>query len=296
MARGYELDKTSVARVADVVRQVVSLPRGWAPLNLSVGPESREINFRNAAEETCPAYAVLMITGVEETEDGEDFLLLAEKPGDADYTQPQVTCRYFAANLGDDVAAGELGRCTLSWPAWVLYDEDDGTPLAGQQWGPYRDTWKLKKRYTTHTILGRAGDGRVLAAVAPLRPHGGLSYPSTSISPPAVVPFWSTARAFQGVELSLGDHTITIVVPGTYQIQVALTARLATGTDGWTTLNVRRNGTTIDGLTSTGYTPCNLAISGLVTLDADDELDCYIPSGPTSIDFYASGQFNVIAL
>jgi hypothetical protein len=34
---------------------------------------------------------------------------------------------------------GDHGSCTKDWPAWVLYDTDDGTPALGEEWGPPPD-------------------------------------------------------------------------------------------------------------------------------------------------------------
>jgi hypothetical protein len=37
------------------------------------------------------------------------------------------------------VVGGRYGVCTKDWPAWVLYEHADGTPVVGEEWGPTAD-------------------------------------------------------------------------------------------------------------------------------------------------------------
>jgi hypothetical protein len=60
------------------------------------------------------------------------------------------------ANGPTTVAAGKVGVCTGDVPSYVAYDNADGTPANGEDWGPASSDWKLRKSGSSWLIIGDA--------------------------------------------------------------------------------------------------------------------------------------------
>lgn len=60
------------------------------------------------------------------------------------------------------IGAGETGVCTDGRLAVVAYDDKDGTPAAGEIWGPMSDSSKVRKYIPGCRALEAGEDGRVL--------------------------------------------------------------------------------------------------------------------------------------
>ncbi len=52
------------------------------------------------------------------------------------------------------VLAGDGAQVTNDFPAWALYDDGDGTPAVGEEWGAGASSWKLRKGKTGFRICG----------------------------------------------------------------------------------------------------------------------------------------------
>lgn len=102
-----------------------------------------KIPFKNIDTQTVPAFAVMQVTG-SVTEDGVAFL---------ECRQPGTTLGSdFAVNGPSQVRPGEKGMCCRQGDLQVLYDE--GSPQAGQAWGPRANQWSLSRGYpATITVL-----------------------------------------------------------------------------------------------------------------------------------------------
>ena len=94
--------------------------------------------FKNTGEDTIPAYGIIRITG-QATGVGNAKILAGAKPNI--YGSQYL---HFV-NGPKDIASGKVGRCFDDDIATALYDDADGTPAAGELWGPRASTYALKK-------------------------------------------------------------------------------------------------------------------------------------------------------
>jgi hypothetical protein len=105
------------------------------------------IGFRNDAGETIPAFAVMKITG-EVTVDSAKLYTVAK---------PDSTfARLYLVNGPDTVTTSQLygTGSFVNTADRVLYDSGDGTPAAGQVWGPYPSQWSLKRHMYGFRVQG----------------------------------------------------------------------------------------------------------------------------------------------
>lgn len=93
--------------------------------------------FKNTGEDTIPAYGLIRITGT--TAVGNAVVLAGAKPN----IYGSQYMHYVNGHKAID--AGYLGKCFDDDTVRVLYDSADGTPAAGEMWGPRASTYKLKK-------------------------------------------------------------------------------------------------------------------------------------------------------
>ncbi|HEY1191393.1 MAG TPA: hypothetical protein VGE74_27410 [Gemmata sp.] len=109
----------------------------------------------NVSGELIPSGALARVTGVS----GGHFTIA--KP-DTD-SAPNL----MSIGLGL-IPAGGKGQGTLDPRAVLAYEEADGTPAAGEEWGAASGSWKLRKGKSGWRILGGAGGGlvNVVRAVA----------------------------------------------------------------------------------------------------------------------------------
>lgn len=107
------------------------------------------IGFRNDSGETIPAFACMRVTG-EITVSGAVLWTV---------TKPDTTfARFYLINGPDTVSTNDLygTGSFVDLPDRVLYDSADGTPAAGEVWGPYPSQWGLKRHMYGFRILGDA--------------------------------------------------------------------------------------------------------------------------------------------
>jgi hypothetical protein len=123
----------------------------------------RWFEFRNDSAEQIPAFGVVRLTGVVVLEPGR-VALTADQP---DTFGCQHRC---AINGPVPVNAGKLGTLTREPLVPALFDSSDGTPSAGESWGPRAGTWMLKKNTGGFTVVGvtNAAAGLVLVEPAPM--------------------------------------------------------------------------------------------------------------------------------
>lgn len=103
---------------------------------------------QNKASEDIPAYGVIRVTGI------TDGVFQGNKP---DGTNADCT---FWVNLPQHILDantsapdGQVGFCTRQDGCYALYESSDGTPVAGEEWGPDND-WKLHKGKEGFVIVG----------------------------------------------------------------------------------------------------------------------------------------------
>lgn len=121
------------------------------------------LEYRNDSAETVPPWGVLRITGVTVPEPGR-VVLLADKP-------TGYGCQHRALLNGPTaVAAGKYGVATRGMFSAALYETADGTPAAGERWGPRGGSWKLRKWTGGFAVVGvtRASAGLVLVQPVPM--------------------------------------------------------------------------------------------------------------------------------
>ena len=109
------------------------------------------IAFFNNSGETIPAFGVMQIyaeTTLTDSAGVTSSIYVVKKP-DTTFQ------RFSLVNGSDTVAANAYGTGSfVDIPDRVLYDSSDGTPVAGQVWGPYPSSWKLRRHMYGFRILG----------------------------------------------------------------------------------------------------------------------------------------------
>lgn len=111
----------------------------------------REIYVVNESGEEVPAFGVMQVLGVNDRTSSARFNYLRIE-------KPDGTGSAFLVNGPRPlpaIASGVTGRGIAFRDGEALYDTADGTPAAGETWGP-DDDWKLHKDQPGFEILGGA--------------------------------------------------------------------------------------------------------------------------------------------
>lgn len=112
--------------------------------------------MRNTSGEDCPPFGLLAVTGSEQRGDSSGkkrTVLLGTKPSTTFY-------REYVVNGPQKLRAGKTGKCYIGGPLWIAFDDADGTPAAGEGWGPKPGQWEAAKGFPGITVEGikRAGE------------------------------------------------------------------------------------------------------------------------------------------
>lgn len=199
----------------------------------------------NTTGETIPPYAVMRVVGAQPIDENEEYLV----------TKPSGSGSILF-NSPSRIAPNERGFGTFTPPINAAYEVLDGTPVAGEEWGPHPliPSWHLSRNGTGVVILGGAESGVVRVAPAKaasgsqngdvpiifIRNDSGLNRPSRTIFgigdpitvPPAAFPsqpvYASLSPAtIQPFAVSFGPVTaggiIDAVTVGTVAVQVDVT-------------------------------------------------------------------------
>lgn len=99
--------------------------------------------FRNDSGEAIPQYAIMRVTGMV-TVNSRSILTVA-KPNTFGSQYSHVVNGFV------EVASGAYGSCTANFPAKIKYN---GTPAAGEVWGPRSGSWSLEDNTGGFVCLG----------------------------------------------------------------------------------------------------------------------------------------------
>lgn len=125
--------------------------------------------FRNDAGELVPAFGVVRLTGVVVLEQAR-VVLTGAKPN-------AFGCQYQCAINGPTpVAAGKFGVCTQQGAVPALFEVSDGTPAAGERWGPRDAGWKLRKNTGGFAVVGVTNSGASGPALVLVQPAPMLAF------------------------------------------------------------------------------------------------------------------------
>lgn len=106
--------------------------------------------MRNTSGEDCPPFGLLAVTGSEQRGDSSGkkrTVLLGTKPSTTFYREHVV-------NGPQKLRAGKTGKCYIGGPLWIAFDDADGTPAAGEGWGPKPGQWDAALGYPGITVEG----------------------------------------------------------------------------------------------------------------------------------------------
>jgi hypothetical protein len=113
---------------------------------------------RNRSGEVIPSCGLVLVTGMD-----------ADTDDVAEVDQPDTDDDPRVAVLGRGVVLDDgYGEATFDNRVVVAYDEADGTPASGEEWGVKAGNWKLRSGYKGFTIIGGASGGLVHAARRPI--------------------------------------------------------------------------------------------------------------------------------
>lgn len=114
------------------------IPTDWVPVT-------------NVAAVTIPSFGVAIVTGQDEF-------------GNLEIDEPDTDNDTGVVVLGAGaVTADGFGEGTFDARCIVAYEEADGTPAAGEEWGVKAGNYKLREGYSGFRILGGAANGLVNA-------------------------------------------------------------------------------------------------------------------------------------
>ena len=123
----------------------------------------RWVPVLNDSGEAIPAFAAMRVTGVDTSVAGETTHKVGKPNSD---NQTDVLF-----NGPCEIGIGLTGIGTPDLPATARYDEGDGTPSAGAEWGVESGGWKLRDSKTGFRVAGVLGTG--FASVMGVTPAGG---------------------------------------------------------------------------------------------------------------------------
>lgn len=109
--------------------------------------EPRWLRFKNTTSGEIPVFAAMNMTGV------VDGIVQVGQPS-VDSSTSRIIFNGPVA-----VAAGKEGVGTRTFPLTAAYDTGDGTPGAGDKWGPASGSWKLKSAKRGYMFIGAGADG-----------------------------------------------------------------------------------------------------------------------------------------
>lgn len=112
------------------------------------------VAVKNDHAEPCPAFGVMQVTGIDTTDTGTAVTV----------TQPQesLTGRILVNDAAVIPESGDLipyGQGTFHTRVIAAYDQADGDPDVGDEWGPGQGSWLLKAAGRGFTCLGGAVNG-----------------------------------------------------------------------------------------------------------------------------------------
>lgn len=110
----------------------------------------RWIAVTNVSGEEIPAFAPMRITGIDLTNE-----VKVDKPNAEG--MPQVLI-----NGQTPIPVDGVGQATYTFPAYVLHDAVDGSPVAGESWGTAAGEWKLRKHKAGFFACGTSSGDRPL--------------------------------------------------------------------------------------------------------------------------------------
>lgn len=154
----YYFDEAGIRRIVSTVRRVEQMPYGGSPTQpprSSSGTPVRWLRCENNSGEEIPPYSVV---GIENGTvlDGLCHVSLDKPRG-------QKLCGLTGR---EPIEVGARGACHLE-VGLASYDDDDGTPSAGETWGRKNGQWALAKNYPGFTVLGVHDSDQHLMLVAP---------------------------------------------------------------------------------------------------------------------------------
>lgn len=119
------------------------------------------VEVYNLEGEEVPAFAVVEAAGFEQPEPGR-LVIQVQKP-----TTYGAQYRHWI-NGPTPIKPGEFGLCSRA-AVRAAYDDGDGTPQPGENWGPVPGEWKLRKGSGGFKVLGKFDNGsEVWVLPAPL--------------------------------------------------------------------------------------------------------------------------------
>lgn len=114
----------------------------------------RYLSVKNQSGEVVPPYAVMRIV---ET-DKEDTIYISKPNKDND--------KLIMLNGPSQIGIDGTGLGTIDMPFWAAFNQADGTPGNGEQWGTENGSWKLKKdKRGFLTIAMKGGSSPPIAGI-----------------------------------------------------------------------------------------------------------------------------------
>lgn len=110
------------------------------------------IRVVNGAGSVIAPYSLLHLSGASDIDELEVFTAI--QPAGADSARIVI-------NGPAAIAVGGYGAATNRSPVIALYEVSDGTPSAGEEWGPLGGSWTLRLAGSGYVIIGGVDNGRV---------------------------------------------------------------------------------------------------------------------------------------
>lgn len=122
-------------------------------------PQIWPLLVKNVSGEEVPAFALLRVTAVTDADFTGEIVYSVDKPNSSSLDRLIVN-----GPMPIPATTNARGRATWIFPTFCAFKSSDGTPAAGDNWGPVSGSWELRKVGSGFTVLGGAtSDGVVLA-------------------------------------------------------------------------------------------------------------------------------------
>jgi len=131
----------------------------YIPLAPPTNPsEAATIRWKNTDSTTCPPYGIIEIIGAGTDGDGDFYIgRRPSRSSDTSITRSTRRSKVFYVNGPTEVETFDtdnFGVLEIGSPFRAAYNTSDGTPTAGDTWGPEYDSWLLQKEQSGFVALG----------------------------------------------------------------------------------------------------------------------------------------------
>ena len=121
-------------------------------------PQIWPLLVKNVSGEEVPAFALMRVTAVTDADFTGEIVYSVDKPNSSSLDRLIVN-----GPMPIPATTNARGRATWIFPTFCAFKSSDGTPAAGDNWGPVSGSWDLRLAGSGIVIMGGAASGVAMA-------------------------------------------------------------------------------------------------------------------------------------